>query len=198
MESANYDLIKLKKHLKRRLDQKRFHHTIGVMYTAAALAMAHGMDFVQAETAGLLHDCAKCIPDTKKIQICERKNISITCCERDHPDLLHSKLGAYLSKTDYGITDQDILDAITWHTTGKPDMSELEKIIFIADYIEPSRDKAPNLTEIRQLAFSDLNECMYQILKDTVHYLKGKSGSMDETTVDAYLYYSNYHNSREE
>ena len=172
MESANYDLIKLKKHLKRRLDQNRFHHTIGVMYTAAALAMAHGMDFVQAETAGLLHDCAKCIPDTKKIQICERKNISITCCERDHPDLLHSKLGAYLSKTDYGITDQDILDAITWHTTGKPDM--------------------------RQLAFSDLNECMYQILKDTVHYLKGKSGSMDETTVDAYLYYSNYHNSREE
>ena len=100
--------------------------------------------------------------------------------------------------TRYGISDQKILNAITWHTTGKPDMTNLEKVIFIADYIEPGRDKAPNLTEIRKLAFIDLDECTYRILRDTMHYLRDQSDSMDETTEEAYLYYSNYHNSREE
>jgi predicted HD superfamily hydrolase involved in NAD metabolism len=197
-ESASYDLIRLEKRLKKRLDQNRFHHTLGVMYTAAAMAMAHELDIIQAQTAGLLHDCAKCISDRRKLQMCEEYNIPMTAYEKDHPYLLHSKLGAYLANTRYGISDQKILNAITWHTTGKPDMTNLEKVIFIADYIEPGRDKAPNLTEIRKLAFIDLDECTYRILRDTMHYLRDQSDSMDETTEEAYLYYSNYHNSREE
>lgn len=198
MDSSKYDLLKITKQLKKKLDVYRFTHTIGVMYTASAIAMAHGVDIYTAQTAGLLHDCAKCIPDKRKLDLCRTYQIPVTSIEAEHPFLLHAKLGAYLAKTKYKITEPDILSAITWHTTGKPNMSELEQIIFIADYIEPGRDKAPNLDEIRKLAFKDLDECTYRILKDTVTYLKEKPNSMDETTEEAYLYYSNYHNSKEE
>jgi len=199
MDSSKYDLIKITKQLKKKLDVYRFHHTIGVMYTASAMAMAHGgVDIQAAQAAGLLHDCAKCIPDNRKLDLCRSYEIPVTSIEADYPFLLHGKLGAYLAKTKYKISDPDILSAITWHTTGKPNMSELEQIIFIADYIEPGRDKAPNLDEIRKLAFKDLDECTYRILEDTVEYLKENANSMDETTEEAYLYYSNHHNSKEE
>ena len=77
-------------------------------------------------------------------------------------------------------------------------MTRLEQILYIADYIEPGRNKAPNLPEIRKLAFQDLDECMYRILQDTVEYLKENPKTMDVTTEEAYLYYSNHHNSKEE
>lgn len=198
METSRYDLIKLTKQLKRELDAERFRHTQGVMYTAAALAMAHGGELCEAQAAGLLHDCAKCIPNSKKLDLCRKYQIPVSAFEAENPFLLHAKLGAYLARTKYNVRDAGILSAITWHTTGKPGMTRLEKIIYIADYIEPGRDKAPNLAEIRKLAFSDLDECMYRILKDTVNYLKENPKSMDVTTEEAYFYYSNQHNSREE
>lgn len=198
MDTPRYDLIRIENRLKRKLDKKRFLHTEGVMYTACALAMAHALDIHKAQTAGLLHDCAKCIPDRKKLILCKKFQIPVSSFEAENPSLLHAKLGAYLAKSEYGVADPEILSAITWHTTGKQAMSELEEIIYIADYIEPGRNQAPNLTEIRKLAFQDLNECMYHILKDTIRFLKERPDSMDDTTEDAYLYYSNYHNSREE
>lgn len=198
MDSSKYDLIKIAKQLRKKLDPGRYRHTEGVMYTAAAMAMAHNADIHMAQTAGLLHDCAKCIPDKKKLELCRKYQIPVTSSEVENPFLLHAKLGAYLAKTEYEINNPDILSAITWHTTGKPNMTELEQIIYIADYIEPGRDKAPNLGKIRRLAFRDLDECTYHILEDTVKYLKDRPKSMDLTTEEAYLYYSNYHNSREE
>ena len=86
---------------------------------------------------------------------------------------------AYVAKAKYGVTDQEILSSITWHTTGKPDMTLLEKIVYIADYIEPKRDKAPNLTFVRKLAFQDLDECMYEILKDSLAYLEENPKDVD-------------------
>ena len=77
--------------------------------------------------------------------MCSQNKIPVTEFEQTHPFLLHAKLGAYVAKAKYGVTDQEILSSITWHTTGKPDMTLLEKIVYIADYIEPKRDKAPNL-----------------------------------------------------
>lgn len=186
-----YDFIKTEKRLKKELDEDRYQHTLGVMFTASALAMCHGEDIRKAEIAGLLHDCAKCIPNEKKLKLCNEYGIEVTRTELKAQYLLHSKLGAYLAKVQYGIEDEDILSAIRWHTTGRPNMSQLEKIIFIADYIEPARNKAENLGEIRQLAFRDLNRTVLRILEDTLHYLDKGHGEVDEMSRSAFRYYYN-------
>ena len=118
--------------------------------------MRYGEDIEKAQVAGLLHDCAKCIPNDKKIRMCKERQIEISKVELKSPFLLHSKLGAYLAKEKYGVEDPDILSAIMWHTTGRPNMTRLEKIVFTADYIEPQRCKAENLPQVRRLAFHDL------------------------------------------
>jgi predicted HD superfamily hydrolase involved in NAD metabolism len=184
--------------LKKELTENRYRHTLGVTYTACSLAMVHGADLRQARLGGLLHDCAKCIPNSDKIEICKKKKIDVTEFEMEHPVLLHAKLGAYLARKEYGCEDPAVLDAISWHTTGRPAMTLLEKIIFISDYIEPNRDKQPNLAEIRKLAFTDLDRCMYLILRDTVDYLSENPKSMDHTTLAAYEYYKKLIRGREQ
>lgn len=182
----------IKKKLKKSQDKERYEHTKGVMYTAGCLAMAYGYDMEKAMLAGLLHDCAKCIPNDEKLSLCKKHNILITAIEADNPFLLHAKLGALLAEIEYDITDPEILHAIKVHTTGEPDMSTLDKIIYIADYIEPCRNKAPNLEQVRELAFRDLNVCMAQILHDTLIYLKSGHGSIDSTTELTYEFYRQY------
>ena len=182
-------LKKIKKELKKELDKNRYQHTLGVMYTASCLAMRHGGDMQEAMYAGLLHDCAKCIPIDKHIHLCEKNHIPIRDVERKNPHLLHAKLGVFLAKSEYGIKDKTILHAIEVHTTGAPNMGLLDKILFVADYIEPHRDRAPNLTEVRMLAFTDINEAVLRILYDTIHYLNQRKGSIDSITYDTYQFY---------
>ncbi len=182
-------LKKIKKELKKELDKNRYQHTLGVMYTASCLAMRHGGDMQEAMYAGLLHDCAKCIPIDKQIHLCEKNHIPIRDVERKNPHLLHAKLGVFLAKSEYGIKDKTILHAIEVHTTGAPNMGLLDKILFVADYIEPHRDRAPNLTEVRMLAFTDINEAVLRILYDTIHYLNQRKGSIDSITYDTYQFY---------
>ena len=194
---SDYDFIKMQKKLAKYLDENRYEHTLGVMFTCASLAMVHGYDLKNAQVAGLLHDSAKCIPNKKKLKICAEHHIPVSDFEKEHPFLLHAKLGAYIAKAKYNVTDKEILSAITYHTTGKPDMTMLEKIVYIADYIEPARNKAPRLTEIRRLAFEDLDECMYEILKDTLEYLEEDSAEdIEPTSREAYIYYKELHNKR--
>ena len=193
---AKYDFIKMQKKLAKYLDEDRFAHTLGVMYTCASLAMVHGYDLEDAQVAGLLHDCAKCIPNKKKLKLCSQHNISVTAFEEEHPFLLHAKLGAYIARKKYDITDKEILSSITYHTTGRREMSLLEKIVYIADYIEPMRNKAPNLDKIRKLAFQDLDECLYKILKDTLEYLDENPQNVDSTTKEAFSYYKELHTNR--
>lgn len=190
---AQYDFPKMQKKLSKYLDEDRFTHTMGVMYTCAALAMAHGYDLKDAQAAGLLHDSAKCIPNKKKLKMCDEHKIPVTEFEKSHPFLLHAKLGAYIAREKYGIKDEEILSSIEYHTTGRPGMSTLEKIVYIADYIEPMRDKAVHLPKIRKLAFEDLDECMYEILKDTLIYLEENPKDIDSTTKDAFIYYKDLH-----
>lgn len=156
----NERLNQIKKTLKKELDKDRYEHTLGVMYTSACLAMANGYDMEKAQLAGLLHDCAKCIPNEKKLKICAKNNIPVTQVEKDNPFLLHAKVGAFLARVLYEVEDEEILHAISVHTTGAPAMNTLDKIVFIADYIEPKRDKAANLKEIRKTAFEDLDEAL--------------------------------------
>ena len=185
----SYNITKMKKTLRKYLDRDRFEHSEGVMYTAAALAMRYGEDLEKAQVAGILHDCAKCIPDTKKLKICEKNHIEITEAEKTSPFLLHAKVGAYIAKEKYDIEDTEILDAIACHTTGKPAMTLLEKIIYISDYIEPMRSKASNLEEVRKMAFVDLDDTLFKILSDTLVYLQNSSKKMDPMTMQTYNYY---------
>ena len=178
-----------RKDVKRALksDKMRFRHTIGVADTSACLASRYGVDMQKAYISGLLHDCAKCVPDEQKITECEQNNIEITKSEYESPYLLHSKLGAFYADVKYGIKDEDILGAIKWHTTGHPDMTMLEKIVFVADYIEPYRNKAANLDTIRYLAFTDIDKAVLQILNDTINYLNKKGNPIDSIVVTLYL-----------
>ncbi len=189
-----YDMKAFQKKLKREMDEGRYQHTLGVMYTAAALAMRYEYDIQKAQIAGLLHDCAKCIPNGKKLKLCEKYQIPVTEVENRNPFLLHAKLGSFLASHEYDVQDEEILSAILYHTTGKPDMSLLDKIVYIADYIEPRRNKAPNLTEVRKLAFLDLDAALYKILSDTLSYLDEGAGEVDEMTIKAYEYYKAHQN----
>jgi predicted HD superfamily hydrolase involved in NAD metabolism len=191
------NLEKYQRKLKTKLDKERFEHTIGVMYTAGALAMRYEYDVKSAMLAGLMHDCAKCIPNEKKITLCEKHNISITDLERANPFLLHAKLGAFLAMHKYRIRDKEIISSILNHTTGKPNMDLLDKIIFIADYIEPRRDKAPYLDERRKEAFVDIDKAMYEILGDTLEYLNNNLGDIDPMTEKAYDYYKQLNDQKE-
>ena len=164
------EIEKISKKLMKELDEDRYRHTQGVMYTSAALAMRYGADLKKALLAGLLHDCAKCIPGHTKIRMCEKYNLEISEIERKNPSLLHAKLGAYLAKDKYDIEDEEILMAIRSHTTGRPGMSLLEKIVYIADMIEPDRDY-PGVEEFRKTAAKDLDQAMFDILNDNLRHL---------------------------
>ena len=189
---------KLRKKVKDVMTKSRYEHTLGVEFTAASLAMRYEIDIDKAEIAGLLHDCAKCIDDEDKLDECKKYKIELTDVEKRNPFLIHSKLGAVYANKLYGIDDEEIISAIRFHTTGKPDMTILEKIIFIADYIEPGRDKAPNLQEIRKMSFMDIDEAMYMILKDTLEYLESGEGEKDELTKETFLFYKNIHDNKQE
>ncbi len=191
MKKTN-QLKKIRKAVEKVQDAKRFEHTLGVEYTAAALAMRYECDINDARTAGLLHDCAKCFSDEKRLSICRKNHIKVTEVERKNPFLLHAKVGAYLAREKYGIKEPDILNAIQNHTTGRRNMSLLEKIIFVADYIEPGRKHAPNLTETRKLAFIDIDRALVTILKDTLEYLKRSGGEIDPMTEETWRYYSQH------
>lgn len=190
--SMNEAIDKMRKKVKKYLDKDRYSHTLGVMYTAGALAMRWGADLDQALIAGLLHDCAKCIPNDKKIRMCRKNGITVSPAEEANPSLLHAKLGAYLAAKKYHIRDRGILSAITCHTTGKPQMSLLDKILYIADYIEPNRAQLPNMAKARRLAFEDIDECLYMLLKDSLVYLNSRGLPVDPATERTYMYYKDY------
>lgn len=185
----NKRIIEIKNKLKSQLDEPRMEHTLGVMYTAASLAMRYHADIEKALIAGILHDCAKCIPDNEKLGLCCKYGLEITEVEQKNPSLLHAKLGAAFAKDIYHIDDDEILDAITCHTTGRPGMTLLDKIIYIADYMEPGRRELPNMKDVRRLAFENIDECLYKILKDSLIYLSTKNMSIDPMTEQTYLYY---------
>ncbi len=183
------DTVLIREKLKETLGEHRYEHTLGVAYTAICLAMKYGVNLYQAELAGLLHDCAKYLKGRDQLACCLVYHIDINKTEYANPSLLHAKLGAFFAEHSYGIKDTEVLQAIMCHTTGKPAMSLLEKIIFVADYIEPKRDKAPNLTQIRKVAFEDIDKAVWMILEDTLSYLRSQPESIDEMTETACKYY---------
>lgn len=187
ISNMNHD--KMMERLKTKINTKRLEHSIGVEYTAACLAYVHGADVEKARIAGLLHDCAKGIPTKEKLEKAKKHGLPINTFEKNNPDLLHAKLGAYYAQYKYEIKDMDILNAITYHTTGRPGMSLLEKIIYVSDYIEPNRKMIRELDVIRKEAFINLDTCIVHILKNTLEYLKMTDTDIDIMTQKTYEYY---------
>ncbi len=184
-----FQIVKLRKKLKSKLSGSRYEHSLSVSFTCICLAMRYGYPLAKAETAGLIHDCAKCYEDGKIVKLCDKHHIPVSLEERKAPAVLHAKYGAWLAKKQYHIEDEEILNAVACHTTGKPDMQLLDKILYVADYIEARRDKASNLTAMRKLAFEDLDEALYQIMKGTLDYLAKKGSRVDPMTAEAFAFY---------
>lgn len=196
-------LEEIQKKLQKRMGAKRYRHTIGVQYTAVMLAMRYEIDLQQAALAGLLHDCAKYLEEEEMQRECERYHISCSSVEKKQPYLLHAKLGAYYARKKYNIRDEEILSAIRYHTTGRQEMTLLEKIIFTADYMEPHRKPLPVLPTIRKTAFEDIDEAVYLILQSTIDYLqkshtqKKKKKEIEEHTLQAFQYYKKIHQQKD-
>lgn len=179
--------------MKELLPTSRYEHTLGVAHMASALAMCYGENAPKSMLAGLLHDNARYIEHKQAIYVCEQNHIDITLAERSNPMLLHGKLGAFFARNKYGIEDEEILSAISYHTTAKPSMTFLEKNIFLADYMEPRRKQQtnPELNIIRTTAFHNIDEAVYYALDNTLKYLKRTSRTIEVLSEQALEYYKN-------
>ena len=170
---------------------KRYIHTLGVVQEAQKLADAYGDEVLknQAEIAGLLHDCAKEYPLQIRQQFCKEYKIGKEEIFKEVPDLIHPFLGAEVAKREYLVEDSSVLNAIKYHTTGRPEMDSLEKIIYIADYIEPSRAEFPELGEARRLAYINLDSAMEYILETTIAYVEQHGRKIHPLSTEAFEYY---------
>ena len=185
----NSEIFSIREKLKASLKPGRYEHSLSVSFTCMALAMRYGYDLDKAELAGLLHDCAKCYDNNSIIAACRNSGMELTEGELQAPSIIHSRLGARMAEEKFGVNDPEILSAIACHTTGKPNMSLLDKILYIADYIEPRRYKIKDLPAIRRLAFEDLDQALFQIMEGTLRYLKESGTYADIMTQNAYHYY---------
>lgn len=163
------DFGTLESKIKRRLKPNRFVHSVNVAKKAVELAERYGENTKKAYIAGMVHDCAKNIPAEKARQKCIDYDVELDEGEISNPGLIHAKLGERIAHIEFGICDKDILSAIKWHTLGHPDMTKLEKIIYVADMIEDGRS-FPGVDELRKTADKDLDEAVKACTLATVRY----------------------------
>lgn len=192
----NQAFTKIKADMKALMKPKRYKHILNVAEMCYKLAKLHGYDAVKAYTAGLLHDCAKHLDDQEILAECDKLGIRYDEVEkRQASNLLHSKVGAVWAGDKYGVADEDIISAISYHTTGKPDMSTLEKIVYMSDVIEPGRDMVytPSLDVIRSIATYDLDLACAHVLNNVVPYLlRTYKDNVCMMSVETYEYYKKY------
>lgn len=187
----NEDITRILSELKEKMKPERYEHTIGVMYTAANLSYAYGYDEKKAMMAAALHDCAKQVALTDYVKECKRRSISIPETAYKSPHLLHAALGAYLAKYEFKIEDEEILHAISVHTTGCPNMSLLDKIIYVSDYIEPGRTPFDGLDRIRRAAYKNLDYAVFLECENVIEYISQRGFTMDPLTLETYNFYKN-------
>lgn len=170
--------------VKKQLTQHRYEHTVGVMETAIILANQYEADEKKAELAAIFHDYAKFRPkeEMKQIIISEKMPPELL---NFNSELWHAPVGAYLVNREVGISDHEVLDAIKYHTSGRPKMSVLERIIYLADYIEPGR-QFPGVDEVRQLAKEDLDTALIKAVQNTILFLLKKNQPVFPETFHTY------------
>lgn len=179
--------------LKEQLKPERYEHSVGVMQTAQNLAQRFGADVYKAKVAGILHDCAKNIDAARSYALCEMYKIELDDVVKKSYKLVHQYLGAFLAREQFGIDDEQILSAIKCHTTAKPGMSTLDKIIYLADFTEPNRDKEPfdGLDELRRLCQKNLDDAMLYALDISIRSILDRKMYLHIDTVNARNWFLN-------
>ena len=173
--------------VKEQLTDHRYEHTLGVVETAVKLARKYGADEKQAELAAIFHDYAKFRPKDEMQQIIIREQMPEELLSYNS-ELWHAPVGAYLVEKEVGISDEEVLEAIRYHTSGRPEMSLLEKIIYVADYIEPGRH-FPGVEEVRELADKNLNEALLLSIQNSIIFLIKKKRAVFPLTLQTYNYF---------
>ena len=153
------------------LNPKRYAHSLSVAFTARRLARIHGINPLQAEQAGLLHDCAKCMPMKEMRRIAVEHSLTSDPFILESSALLHSLVGAWVARNEYGMADPEALDAIAYHNTGRPGMSPLAMCVCLADFIEPMRESYPLRENVRLLSELSLERALLMSLEGTQEYV---------------------------
>ena len=181
------DYTNIKEWLKENLSEKRYFHTLGTADCAKELADKFGLNSEKAYLAGLLHDCAKCFSKEKLLEIIN-EHLNVEKSEMLNYKTLHAPVSAYIANKEFDICDSEILSAIRWHTLGKLDMTDFEKIVFIADKIEPNTRDEEYCEKIRELLKEDngLNKALLKCYKETIKSLVKRDLKICLLTVEIY------------
>lgn len=188
MVYTNKSIEEIESRLKENLCEERYIHSLGVMEAAVELAQMFNMDVEKAKITGLLHDAAKCFSNEKLLEIIHQHIPEVHDCELLNYKTLHAPVSAYLAKSQFGIEDQEILDAIRWHTLGRCNMSDFEKIIFLADKIEArTRDKEFR-HQCLELLKEDkgLDKALFKCFEATIKSLVDRRLAICHITIDVY------------
>jgi len=177
-------------YLQMNLKESRLKHSLSVSETAVMLATIYGENIEKARIAGLVHDCVKNKTDAQLIKITNDHKIQLDEISMQNPSILHGLIGSIIAREIMGIYDEDILNAIHYHTTGRKNMSILEKIIYIADYIEPLRI-FDGVEELRNLSVEDLNAALIKSFDNTIKYVISQKQLLHIDTIDARNYLLN-------
>ncbi|MBR4549066.1 MAG: nicotinate (nicotinamide) nucleotide adenylyltransferase [Oscillospiraceae bacterium] len=169
------------------LEPQRIAHVVGCESEAVMLAKTWGEDPDTAATAGILHDITKKYRGEEQLNLCRKYGIVYDMAEAENPVILHARTGAAMARELFHVSEE-IRNAIRWHTTGKPDMTTLEKILYLADFIEPTRD-FPGLDELRELAYKDLDAAMGLALSLSMGDIRRRGHEVYKDTLDAYRWY---------
>jgi predicted HD superfamily hydrolase involved in NAD metabolism len=176
--------------LEQKLTQKRYLHSLRVCETALKIARIHNGNEKNTIIASLLHDYAKCMDKNLYAEILASENLSMDPVMIENPGLAHGYVSAILVSRRYGISDNNILNAIRYHTCGRPAMTQLEKIIYLADYIEPARD-FPGIESIRKVVYKNLDQGMMLALDTSIAYVKQMNQKVHSDSIRALEYYRN-------
>jgi predicted HD superfamily hydrolase involved in NAD metabolism len=174
----------IKEKIQPHLSPKRFGHTLGVVEVAKKLAIRYHEPIEPVVEAALLHDCARNFSNADLLKLAQENAIKIDRVSKNDPSLLHGPVGAVIAQKDYGVYDEAVLNAIRYHTTGRKKMTQLDKIIYLADCIEPGRNYK-GLTELRDLAVFDLDMAVLEALTNTLKFLLDKGQLIHKQTVSA-------------
>lgn len=183
MKSTDY----INNWLKDNLSDERYIHTLGTAECAKDLAQKFNLNSDKAYTAGLLHDCAKCFSNEKLLEII-KANLQVEESEMQNFKTLHAPVSAYIAEKEFEVEDTEILSAIRWHTLGKLDMTDFEKIVFIADKIEPNTRDKEYSDKIRTLLNEDngLNKALLKCYKETIKSLVKRNLKICLLTIEIY------------
>ncbi len=187
----NINEMKIK--LEDSLSTRRYMHCLNVMNVSMDLAKKYGEDREKAAIAGLLHDCAREINKEKAYNLCKEYDIEIDNIMMVQVPLLHGPIGSNIARDEYNVSDNDILNSIYYHTTGRENMSKLEKIVYIADFIEPSRAFS-KVNQARKMAYKDIDKCIKFVFDRTIKNIISKNGLIHPLTFKArnHIIFENY------